>query len=113
MARSNRSARRWRLTLLWVALLSMLVRTSTAAQSDDCERYTSTGETRDCTYLEEMRECVDDANDSFDDCWEDAGTQDSLVARLVNYAGCEEASLENLTACAVGVSTGWALGDLL
>ena len=113
MARWNRSGRRWRLTLIWVALLSLLVQTSAGAQDDDCERMTSSGTTRDCTFLEEIRECVDDANDSYDDCMDDAFNQDGFITIAVNVAGCELASFVNLTACATGGIADWHLGGAL
>jgi hypothetical protein len=99
--------------MLWVALFSFLAHSTAVAQDDDCERLTSTGETRDCTFLEEARECVDDANDSFDDCMEDASEQEGALTRLINYAGCEAASFVNLTACAVSVTMDWGLGNSL
>ena len=99
---------RLRLLVLWVAFLSLFGHAAgLSAQDDDCERLTSGGGTRDCTYLEEMRECIDDANESLDECIDDAAGQDTLLSWAVNLVGCEAASLVNLTACAVSVSEDW------
>jgi hypothetical protein len=95
--------------MLWIGLLSFLVQTSALAADDDCERMTSTGSTRDCTYLEEMHECLDDANDSYDDCVEDASSQDGFFAEAVNRLGCEASSVVNIAACGLAVSMDWLI----
>jgi hypothetical protein len=93
--------------MLWIGLLSFLAQP--VAADDECERVTSTGDTRDCTYLEEMRECVDDVNDSYDDCMDDAFSSDGFFETAGNVIGCELAFDVNLVACAIGVSMDWLL----
>jgi hypothetical protein len=110
MLRSSTLSRRGRHMAAWVALFSFF-NASTLAAEDDCERLNSDGQTRDCTYLEEMRECIDDANDSVDECVDDATSQDSWWSIGTNWVGCQLAFEVNMTACAVSVSADWMLGN--
>jgi hypothetical protein len=106
---SLRSARRPRLAFVWAALLAFLATPSLVA-ADECERLTSNGTTRDCTFLEEARECVDNANHSLDDCHEDAASKSGWFSKSVNFVGCEAAFMVNIAACGVSVAAEWALG---
>ena len=108
MVPSMMRSRRVRLTAAWVALFSFF-NASTLVAEDDCERLNSAGETRDCTYLEEMHECLDDANESLDDCLADAGSQDSFVEKAIGAIGCEAAFEVNMIACGLGVTGSWAV----
>jgi hypothetical protein len=112
MERSIGRPPRVRLLVLWIAFLSLFGRVSAVSAEDECERMTDGGAIRDCTYLEEMRDCVDDANASFDDCVEDAAEQESMVSWFVNLVGCEAGSVVNNTACAISVTVAWGFGKL-
>jgi hypothetical protein len=111
MERSIGRPPRVRLLVLWIAFLSLFGQVAGLhAQDDECVRLTSTGRERDCTYLEEMRDCIDDANDSFDECVDDAAEQETLGGWFVNWVGCEVASAVNNTACAISVTADWGFG---
>jgi hypothetical protein len=110
MMPSTMRFRRLRLMAAWVALFSFF-NASTLAAEDECERINSDGQTRDCTFLEEMRECIDDANDSLDECVEDAKSQDNWWSIGSNWVGCQLAFEVNMSACAVSVSVDWAFGE--
>src|SRR5688572_30491149 len=93
-----------RLRLMAVVALFSFFNASTLAAEDECERINSDGQTRDCTFLEEMHECLDDANDSLEDCEADAASQDGWISRALNWTGCQAAFEVNMFACAKSVS---------
>ena len=111
MERSIGRPPRVRLLVLWIAFLSLFGQVSALnAQEDDCVRLTETGRVRDCTYLEEMHDCFDDANDSFEECVDEAAREETLSSWFVNWVGCELGSMVNNTACAVSVTVDWGFG---
>jgi hypothetical protein len=112
MERSIGRPPRLRLMVLWIAFLSLFGQVAGLSAQDDCERMTEGGRIRDCTYLEEMHDCFDDANDSFDECVDDASKQESQLGWFVNWMGCEIGSAVNNTACAVSVTVDWSFGKI-
>jgi hypothetical protein len=113
MERSIGRPPRVRLLVLWIAFLSLFGQAAgLSAQDDDCVRMTETGRIRECTYTEEMHDCFDDANDSFEECVEDAAKEETMTGWFVNWVGCEVASAVNNTACAVSVTAEWGFGKL-
>ena len=107
MIRAERQKRQ--VLVRWLALLALLGNASGVAAME-CERVSSAGTKRDCTYVEEMHECIDDANDAKRDCNDDAANLDGLFEKAVAYSACQVVLMTNATACAVSVTSEWGLG---
>jgi hypothetical protein len=97
-----RSAQRPFLRRLLALSVLALVLQASALSADDCERTDIKGEPRNCTFLEEIKDCMDDVLDSWTQCmWE----ADGLIDRIA----CEAAGFVDNTACVAASIPRWGL----
>jgi hypothetical protein len=96
----TRSPNRVRLGAL-LALLAFLASTSGLA-ADDCERVEDDGTVRECTYLEELGECIDVASEERAECRDAA---DGFWEKL----GCDVTWLGESVVCVIVITSDWLL----
>jgi hypothetical protein len=101
---STKSRRSFRTAVAW-ALVFLLFAHSGAASQEDCEVIAKDGETRECTFTEELADCALDAQDSWEQCMDAA---DGFLDRL----GCEITTFVDNAACVVSVPVSWGLGRM-
>jgi hypothetical protein len=106
MVRTGMGPKQGRYLLALLALVGLLLLAQgSEASAQDCQVEDRHGELRDCTFLEDVLDCMYDALDSWVQCMDDA---DGWFDRIV----CEASQLINNNACVISTAMEWSLGSI-
>jgi hypothetical protein len=88
----------------------------TAGAAQDCEVLDKYGNPRDCTFTEAFADCVMDATDSWEQCWdsawEDGDTGWALLKGRVMSAACDLSYAVDVGACGPSSMVGTVFSSL-